>query len=159
MPQVTHTITINRPISEVFRFAVNFNNAKQWQRDVTETYQSEENVRVGIMVSQRRTTRLFGWKLDLNADVVDYAPNKLLGYKGVLGRFPMYSRMEFTSMGGSTQIIHTYEIRMGFLYGLFSGMMKGVMTRRTRQSLEALKKLMESRSATSTTVTDFHKQL
>lgn len=158
MPEVQSSITINRPVSEVFRFAIDFENAPKWQPDVTESHQTEDNIRVGVMVSQRRTTRLLGWKLDLNADIVDYAPNRLLGYKGILGRFPVNGRMEFESMGGTTKVTQKLDIRMGFLYSIFSPLMRGVMTRRTRMSLEALKKTLESRSPTAS-VTDFHKQL
>lgn len=160
MPQVEYTVTINRPISEVFRFASNFNNADQWQPDVIETHQSDEKPRVGVMVTQRRSTRLMGWRLDLNADILEFVPNKQVGYKGVLGRFPVQGKLEFNNVGGgNTQVSYFMDIRMGFLYAIFSPSMKGVMTRRSKKALESLKTLMENRSAASTNLTDFHEKL
>ncbi len=157
MPQVEGSITINKPISEVFRTAIDLGNSHSWQPDVTDTHLSTERVRVGAMVTQVRTTRLFGWKLDLNVDVIDYVPNRMLGYKGVLGRFPVIGQIEFESTGGTTTVREHLNIRMGFLYGIFSPMMKGTMTRRTRQALQALKTHLETK--TSGTITDFHKNI
>lgn len=160
MPQVDYTVQINNPINEVFRFASNFNNANQWQPDVIETHQSDDKPRVGVMITQSRSTRLMGWRLDLNADILEFVPNKQVGYKGVLGRFPVQGKLEFNNIGGGvTQVSHVMDIRMGFLYAIFSPMMKGVMTRRTRRELESLKTLMENRSAASTNLTDFHEKL
>ena len=158
MPQVEASITINKPISEVFRTAIDLGNSHNWQPDVTDTHMSTERARVGSMVTQIRTTRLFGWKLDLNVDVIDYVPNRMLGYKGVLGRFPISGKIEFESGGGTTTVRENLNIRMGFLYGIFSPMMKGTMTRRTRRALEGLKTHLESKNPGGA-VTDFHKNI
>lgn len=162
MPEVDYSVTIGRPVSEVFRTAANFAKAGEFQPDVTETIQSDDKLRIGIIVTQRRKTRLMGWQLDLNADIVDYQPNRLVEYKGVLGRFPITGRLEFSSSGGQTTVREWMNIRMGFLYAIFGPFMRGVMKRRTRNSLESLKKALESgstRASASAPPTDFHKEL
>jgi hypothetical protein len=51
-------------------------------------------------------------------------------------------------------------MRLGCLFSMFSPMMKAVMARRTRKSLEMLKKLTEAGAPSpATTPTDFHKEL
>ncbi len=160
MPQIEQSVTINRPISEVFRFAADFENkAQQWQPDIIQHYQTEDKVRVGVMITQSRSTRLLGWRLDLNADITGYQPNKLIEYKGVLGRFPVLGRLEFSSAGGSTTVTESMDIRLGCLFAPFSPLMTMVMTGRTRRVLERLKQLLESRSPGSQTPTDFHQEL
>ncbi len=159
MPEVKQSVTINRPVGEVFRTAMDFNRVTEWQPDIQESHLSEERPRVATMIMQRRSTRLMGWKLDLNADITNYVPNRMLEYKGVLGRFPVLGQLSFDSERGSTRVTEHLEIRMGFLYALFSPMMRGVMSRRSRKALEGLKNMIESKSVGSTPPTDFHKEL
>lgn len=160
MPQIEQSVTINRPIGEVFRFVADFdNNAQQWQPDIFQHHQTEDKLRVGVMITQSRTTRLLGWRLDLNADITGYQPNKLIEYKGVLGRFPTLGRIEFSGAGGSTTVTERMDIRLGCLFAPFSPLMTMVMTGRTRRVLGKLKQMLESRSPGSQTPTDFHQEL
>jgi uncharacterized membrane protein len=144
MPQISEKITINRPVNAVFALAIDSSRLPQWQTDILSIYPPDERLRVGVMMTQNRDTYLLGWRLDLNADIVDYAPNRTLGYKGVLGRFPVQGRLEFEGHGGTCDVSETLNIRMGFPFGLFGFLLKSVMRRRTRNALEALKQLAES---------------
>lgn len=157
MPQIEQSVTINRPISEVFRFAADLNaNGQQWQPDILAHHQTDEKLRVGVMITQSRSTRLLGWRLDLNADIIGYQPNKLIEYKGVLGRFPVKGRLEFSGSGGTTTVAERLDIRLGCLFAPFSPLMTMVMTGRTRRVLAKLKQALESRGSRSQTPTDFH---
>lgn len=156
MPEIKHAITIERPISDVFRYASNFNNAAEWQPDVKESHQSEERPRVGAFITQTRSSRLFGWRLDLNADIIDYKPNKLIQYKGVLGRFPLLGRLEFQSSSGSTTVTYETTVKMGFLFALLSPLLSGTLNRRTQVALNTLKQTLET---SNTTATSFHENL
>lgn len=151
MPQVEHTITINRPVGEVFRLVADFRNDPQWQKDVAEVHQTEGSTRIGTMVTEKRNLRVWTWRLDLNVDVVDYQPNKLIEIKGVIGQFPVLGRYEFSFSRGTTQFTQSLDIRMGFLYGLFSPFLRGAVLRRTKTSMEALKQLLEARGSTGVT--------
>ena len=158
MSEIKATVTINRPISEVFRYATNFHNAGEWQPDVEESHQSDEKPRVGVFITQRRSSRALGWKLDFNADIVEYVPNKLLGYKGIVGRFPVQGAFEFQPGGGTTTITERMNIRIPFLYTLFSPLISGAMRRRTEKALATLKAQLEAGSA-SAPPTNFHEKL
>jgi uncharacterized membrane protein len=157
MPQIKESITINRPISETFRYATNFNTSPEWQPDVQSVHQSEDKPRAGVMVTQNRKTYMMGTKLDLNADIIDYNLNHFMEYKGVLGKFPARGRLSFESGGGVTTVTETIDIRMGFFYAVFSPFMSRTMSRRTRTALEGLKQRLESRS--TATVTSYQDDL
>jgi uncharacterized membrane protein len=159
MPQIQASVTINRPITEVFRFATDFNKAPEWQPDVKEVHQSEERPRVGVMVSVRRSTYLLGTRLDLNADITNYSMNRLMEYKGVIGRYPAVGVLKFESQGGSTVVTESIDIRMGCLFAPLSPLMNMVMSTRTRRMLGNLKKVIEGRSAASSSVTNFQSEL
>jgi uncharacterized membrane protein len=151
MPEIKHTVTINRPVGEIFRFVADFRNDPQWQGDVAEVHQTEGNTRIGTMLTETRTTRAWSWRMDLNADVIDYQPNKLIEMKGVIGRFPSVVRYEFAFSRGTTEFTQHLNIRLGFLYAIFSPFVTRAMNRRTRQSMEKLKAMMEERGSTGVT--------
>lgn len=144
MPQIEQKIMINRPVGEIFRYVVDFRNDPEWQDDVVSVHQTDGMTRVGTMLTESRDMHVLGWRLDLNADVIDYQPNKMLEYKGVMGRFPVEGRYEFNFSGGSTEFVHRMDIRMGFLFGLFSPLLSGALNRRTRNTLENLKQRLEA---------------
>ena len=146
MPVIEHSITINRPVGEVFRFVADFRNDPQWQADVQKIFQTETPTRVGVMLTETRSTRVLNWRLDLNVDVVEFQMNKAIHLKGVLGQFPVQATYIFESARCATQLKQTFDIRMGFLFSLFSPLMTGVMRRRTTTTLEKLKGLLESRA-------------
>ena len=159
MPSVSETTIVNRPISEVFRFMMDFKNAENWVPDVIATHLSEERPRVGAFFTQVRATRALLWKLDLNADIINYVPNRKLEYKGALGRFPVQGEIVFVSQGGKTEVSETLEFRIGILFAVFSPMLRGAMARRTRRMLAALKEQLESGRTGTASVTSFHKEL
>lgn len=142
MPKVSAQVTINASISDVFRHAVN--DLKVWQTDIEGMDMTDDRIRQGISITQRRNTYLMGWRLDLNADITDYKPNKLVEYKGVLGRFSVVGSIEFTPTGGATQVSESINIRMPFLTGLYAPFMRRVMTARTQKMLNTLKSQLES---------------
>lgn len=143
------SITVNRSVSDVFRTVANFREASQWQPDVQGVHLSDDHVRTGVIVTVVRSTRLLGWKLDLNADIIDYTPNKLIEYKGVLGRFAVRGSYSFIPSAGKTQVTETLNIRMGWLYAIWGPLMRTVMAGRTRRALEGLKQYLEARGTTS----------
>ncbi len=144
MPQIKESITIDRPVNAVFKLVAETKQLDAWQPDVTSAHYSDEKLRVGVMITQNRNSYAMGWKMDLNADIVDYVPNRLIAYKGVLGRFPSNGRIEFESSGMTTTVIELIDIRVMFLYMPFSALIRGAVAKRTRQALHKLKALAES---------------
>jgi len=142
MPKINVQVTISASISDVFRHAVN--DFKVWQTDIEAMDMTDDRIRQGISITQRRNSYLMGWRLDLNADITDYKPNKLVEYKGVLGRFSVTGSLEFTPQGGTTLVSETLSIRMPFLTGLYAPFMRRVMTTRTKKALSTLKSQLEN---------------
>ncbi len=154
MPEISQTVTVNRPVNEVFRKVADMNDAESWQPDVKSGSMSDERMRVGLFVAQRRTSRVFGWKLDLNADVLDYTPNKMIRLKGVVGRFPTVITYSFESRGGATAVTETVDARTGCLYLPVGPFLSASLNGRTKRALNGLKESLEKRGG-ATSVTNF----
>ncbi|HRF97238.1 MAG TPA: SRPBCC family protein [Aggregatilineales bacterium] len=142
MPKINAQVTINASVGDVFRYAIG--DMKAWQPDIEAMDMTDDRIRQGISITQRRSTFMMSWRLDLNADITDYKPNKLLEYKGVLGRFPVLGQLEFTSQGGTTLVVETLNIKMPFITGLYAPFMRRVMTNRTQKALNTLKSQLET---------------
>lgn len=151
MPEITTSVTVNRPVSQVFRIAADTSRVQEWQTDIIASHFTEERIRVGVMVTQSRKTRAGGVRLDLNADVTDYQPNKVIGYRGVVGRFPSTIRMEFNPQGGATKVTETINIRLFFPFGFIGFAFKGALRRRSRNMLEQLKAIAEAEGGSAPT--------
>ncbi len=151
MAEIKHTVTINRSVGEVYRFVADFNNDPQWQKDVTGVHQSEGALRVGTMITESRSTRAWTWKLDLNADVIDLKPNKLIEFKGVLGIFPARIKYIFNFSRGTTEFTQEIKIHISFLYKIFSPFIRRAVGARTQRTMENLKALMEKERASGVT--------
>lgn len=144
MPQLRYAVTIDRQVGDVFYYVADQQKTTEWQRDVIQVYQAEEPLRAGLIVSQDRATRLLGWRLDFNVDIMDYRPNKLISYEGALGRFRVEGKMQFESVRRATTVTEIMTIKMGIMYFIFSPLMSAVMKRRTRKTLDTLKAVLES---------------
>lgn len=154
MPEISQSITVNRPVNEVFRTVADMNRAESWQPDVSASSMSDEKMRVGIMITQTRTSHALGWRLDLNADVLDYTPNRLIRLQGVVGRFPATVTYTFESRGGATAVTETVNIRPGCLFAPVGPLLSAAVKGRTVKALAGLKESLEARGG-STQVTDF----
>lgn len=159
MPDIHYSVTINRPISEVFRTAADFANADAWAPDVVRGHQGEGSLRVGSIVTQTRRTFLLWWRLDLNADVIEYQPNKTIVMKGVIGRFPATDRLTFQPSSGKTTVTEEISVRMGCLYAIYGPLLSMVLQRRTARALNSLKDHLESKNTGTAAPTDFHQSL
>jgi len=142
MPKISAQVTINASVGDVFRYAMGDMSA--WQPDIEAMDMTDDRIRTGISITQRRKTFLMSWRLDLNADITDYKPNKMLEYKGVLGRFPVLGQLEFLSQGGATLVKETLNIKMPFITSIYSPFMRRVMTARTQKALNTLKSQLET---------------
>jgi hypothetical protein len=85
--------------------------------------------------------------------------NRLIEYNGVIGRYPVVGALKFESQGGSTVVTESLDIRMGCLFAPLSPLMNMIMGARTRRMLGNLKKVIEGRSAASSSVTNFQSEL
>lgn len=146
MPEIEYSVTINRPISEVFRYVADVKNNTLWQDDVIASQLSDKSMRVGLMFTESRKWRVWTWRMDLNADVLEYQPNKTIEFKGILGRFPVRKRYEFSSSAGTTTLKQTLSIRTGCIFLPFNPLISNGVNRRTKRTMNQLKQVLEAKS-------------
>lgn len=147
MATVEHTMTVDKPISDVFAYVSDFTRHPEWQPDITNVHQSEGKTRVGTMVSERRRMRVLFYQLDLNLDVIDYHLNKKIECKGTMGTFPVRILYAFEPSGRSTRITEMQDVHMWGPHRLLGGVMKRALRSRMERTWSNLKQLLESGQA------------
>lgn len=142
MPVIQHSIQINRPVTEIFRFVADFNNATQWQPPSIQL-QKTGVVKVGEMVVGTR--KLMGRSVFVNADVVEFVPNQRIVYTGIMGSHPFRSTYTFNFASSGTEVTEIMDVRIFWIYFFMRPFVISALNSQIQTSLDNLKKVMESR--------------
>jgi uncharacterized membrane protein len=142
MSTIEHSIVINRPIDDVFRFVHKPQNDPSWQTTLIECQQVEEGpVGVGTQVRERR--RFLGIQVEMTKEITEYEPFTSSAFTYVSGGAPMSGRYRLEPLDGATKLtaIGYVEPRGFFRWAepLFSSM----AGRELEASLGHLKDLLE----------------
>jgi len=142
MPLIEQRVTINRSVTDIFRFMSDFGNNPRWQPSGMRL-ERVGKVRMGDMIVGHQ--RMLGRMHFVNADVVDYAPNQRLAYTGVMGGYNFRTTYDYNRAAGGTEVIIRTDLRIPwFMFFLRPFVLSGVR-RQMAASLEKLKQVMEDR--------------
>lgn len=142
MPIIQHSVTINRPITEVFRFITDFHNSTQWQSEGTQLQRAGQ-VKVGDMIVGTR--RVMGRVMHVNADVVELVPNQQLAYTGIMGSYPFRTTYKFSFSGSGCELTEIMDIRIMWLFFMIRPFIVRSIDGQMQASLARLKTVLESR--------------
>ena len=100
---IEHTIVINRPIEDVFRFVHDPKNDPSWQTTLIECQQVEEGpVGVGTQLRERR--RFLGIQVEMTREITEYEPSTSSAFKYVAGGAPMSGEYRLERLDGGTRL-------------------------------------------------------
>jgi len=144
MPLIEQRVTINRPVTDIFRFMSDFGNNPRWQ-PAGIRLERVGKVRLGDMIVGHQ--RMLGRMQFVNADVVDYAPNQRLAWSGVMGGYAFRTTCDFSHAAGGTEVIVRTDIRIPWFLFMLRPFVLGGLRSQTAPSLPRLKQVMEDRLA------------
>ena len=101
------SITIDRPIDEVFSFISDVRNMSRWVVGVTEAHMTSDEVDVGATFACKYR---YGWRdSDLELRVTAYEPPHVWATEAVRGYFSFKGRINLAADGSATRITNTIE--------------------------------------------------
>ncbi|MGH9003982.1 MAG: SRPBCC family protein, partial [Acidimicrobiia bacterium] len=74
MIKLAQSVSINRPVEEVWKFISNFENTTRWSRGVLEARQTSEGP-LGVGSTLQTVVRAFGRRRTASYLVTEYEPN------------------------------------------------------------------------------------
>ncbi|MFO7933657.1 MAG: SRPBCC family protein [Bacteroidales bacterium] len=110
MTSVEHSITINRPVEEVFAYASDWKKWHEWFEGVS-SFKPVTKTRKGNGARYAYKAKIMGLAIPVEIEIHDFIPDK--GWKGRSTRgTPHRTRWEFESAGLGTRFTYGLEFRL-----------------------------------------------
>jgi carbon monoxide dehydrogenase subunit G len=143
MIEIDHTVTIARPLEEVWDFVSDPANNPQWQSGVELSDQSPSGpVKVGTRV--RIVRRIMGQKIELVFETTVFEPNAQFAFKSLSGPLPISGSIAVVATDGGTELAYHATGEAAGVLGLGETIISGLVNKQIGADLRALKELLES---------------
>ena len=110
MATFENTVTIRRPIEQVFGFLADFENIPKWNYAIVETHKvSEGPVGVGTIYQQVRSVPS---RSEERFEVTAYNPPRRLEIRGQLGPFPSRLSYALDTVPEGTRVTNSVELEL-----------------------------------------------
>jgi uncharacterized membrane protein len=141
VPSASHSVTINRPASEVFAFVADGENAPRWRTGVLDV-QRVSGQGVGA-VYQQGVRGPGGRRIAADYEVTAYQPDTLLAFKTIAGPVRPTGEFRLQEADGATTLTLSLQADLGGVKRLFmSGMVQKTMDAEVA-AIDNLKRLLE----------------
>lgn len=139
---VEHSVTIARPIAEVFAFVTDLRNETRWQPEI-EAVRVEGPLRAGAIFHETRVS--LGRRFDWEFRVTRFEPPHLISIETVAGSFPYRGSRRFEAVEGGTRVIESGELILPRPLRVFDGVGARLSRRPLREAYARLRALLEPR--------------
>ncbi|NND04538.1 MAG: SRPBCC family protein [Acidimicrobiia bacterium] len=143
------SISINRPVDEVFDFVTDVENMPRWVSGVSGAHLVSDVMGRG---ARYVIDYVAGWRSsEVEIEVVDFERPRIFANKASRGPFDYEGRMELAADGSSTSITNTIEddpdsLASQIAAWVFGPLLRGARRRRMERELETLRSVMGSTS-------------
>ena len=139
------SIVINRPIEEVFAFLSDLEDNSKWRPGQIEARKTSEGP-IGVGTTYRMVNNVLGRRIEGEAEVTEYEPNRKYAVKSKSGYFPFEARRIFEPVEGGTRVRFAMEAEPGGVFKLAEPLVASMAKRRVEADAAILKDLMEARA-------------
>lgn len=141
MIHIQASVTVNRPIEEVFRFMSDNQNALQWQSGLLEVRVTNDISGVGKAWVD--VVQVLGRRIEVASELIECDPERVLGFKSTSGPIPLAGRYAFEPNGVGTQVTFTMQGEPGGFFKLAEQLVARSTQRQWETNLANLKDLLE----------------
>ena len=126
MIRIEAGVTVNRPVAEVFRFLQDNRNALQWQSGLLEARVTNDVIGVGRAWVD--VVQFLGRRIEVASELVEYEPDRALGFKSTSGPIPLEGRYSLEPDGDGTKLTFTMQGEPGGFFKLAEPIVGSVHT-------------------------------
>ena len=148
MTAITQSVTVNRPVEEVWDFISNFENTTRWSRGVLEARQTSDGP-LGIGSTLQTVVKAFGRRRTADYLVTEYEPNRALAFEVTSGPMTSRARYSVAPAGAGTRLTASGEAQATGRYRLLAPLLVRIVKRHSEDDLANLKRLLEASVAAS----------
>lgn len=142
MIDTSGSVTINRPVEDVFNYVTDMSNDPSWHTDVLEARKTSEGpVGVGTTWHSRFKPSMGVSEGDM--EVVAFEPNRMEVLRGVIG--PMQPTLSYMlePIDGGTRFTRRIQIKVSGMMRVMEPLMRLMTPRRNASFLANLKRVLE----------------
>jgi uncharacterized protein YndB with AHSA1/START domain len=136
------SITINRPVEEVFAYVTDIGNLAKWNEVAGQGEQTSQGP-VGVGTTYRGVADFMGREMEWTSEVTEYEPNRKVAQKMNLGPTVMAMSWLVEPVEGGTKFTIRSEGEMGGLAKLVGPLLDRTMKKQMEGNLAKLKALLE----------------
>jgi len=142
MADMEVSIVINRPIGEVFALLTDEENNVKWRSGTVEAEKTSPGpIRVGT--TYRMVNSAFGRRIEGEAEVVEYEPNRKYATRNVSG-ISIETQRTFEPVAGGTRVTFAVKADLASFFQLAEPLVASMGKRRLESDVADLKELVES---------------
>ena len=137
------SVTIKRPVEDVFAVVSNPENAPKWQSGTLEAKQTSPGP-IGVGTTTRSVSTVLGRRIEFEFEVTEFEPNRKQAGRSKSGPFPVQASTTFEPIEGGTRVNQTVEAEPGGFFKLAEPLLVTMTKRQFQSNLDNLKDLMEA---------------
>lgn len=141
MPSAERTVSIRRPVDQVFRFLADGRTATQWRSGVIDVSKSSGD---GLGAVYRQQVRgPVGRPIDADYEITAFEPDRLIGFRTVTGPVRPTGSFALEPMGDATILTFRLDAELGGWKRLVLGGAVQATMNAEMVALDALQELLE----------------
>jgi uncharacterized protein YndB with AHSA1/START domain len=143
MPEESNTITIARPVGDVFAFLADAENDKQWRGGVIEMTRTSGQ---GVGARYRQIVAgPGGRRIDADVEITEFVPDRRIAFRTTKGPVRPTGSYDLQADDGRTVVTFSLAVELGGVKKLMAPMVTKTMKSEVA-ALSELKRVLESRS-------------
>ncbi len=143
MPSATNTVTISRPVHDVFAFVADGENGPKWRTGIVDIARVRGDGGVGTAYRQGVRGPM-GRRIAADYEITALAPDRSLEFQTTAGPVRPHGRYDFESVDGATRVTFSLDAALAGIRRLLMGsIVERTMTAEVG-ALARLKRVLES---------------
>lgn len=141
MIQEQNSITVNRPLEEVFSYVADPQNIPHYQKDVVAIEAPDKPAKVGARYTETR--KFMGRDMQTTVELIAFEPNKGFSLKAIDGPVPFEADVTFERAGDGTKVTTKIKAEPGGFFKLAEGMVAKQLKQSLQEDDARLKSVLE----------------
>lgn len=143
MIRLDKAVTVNRPISEVYSFILDFENESLWADEVVRTEKTSDGP-IGVGSTFADHVELMGKTMKTSYEILSIKPNSAITIKTSSGPVPFTATYSFDGSDESTRLAISAEVEPAGFFKLATPMIRRQLDKQWTSNFANLKTLLES---------------
>jgi hypothetical protein len=147
MINIEKSITIHRPIEEVFTYVSDLTHSGQWQTGLVEIRKTTGGP-VGVGTQYVFVRVFIGRKMEASNEITEFVPTTKVAFKTISGPIPLEASYLFETSGKDTKLTSKIAMQAKGFISMAEPLISGSLQKDVETSLGVLKNMLEGQAVT-----------